>query len=201
MAEQGEIACAIWIRVSTDHQESANQVPDIKRFCAHRGYEITERYEISDSAWKQGPEYREALNTLLADAHAGHFKTLVVWALDRIVRSGSEPGMSAAEEALKLIRQLGQRHVSLISVKEDWLQANSEIQSVLVSFAAWMAEQESKRKSERIRAGLARAKANGQPIGRKAGAKDKRQRKTGGYLGNQNAAKGSDQRLRARVSV
>src|SRR6516165_3559601 len=106
MDDKPKTPCAVWIRVSTDHQDSANQVPDIERFCAHRGYEITSRYEISDSAYKQGPEYREALAGMLADAHAGNFKVLIVWALDRIVRSGSEPGMSAAEEALKLIRQL-----------------------------------------------------------------------------------------------
>jgi hypothetical protein len=34
-------------------------VPDVERFASHHGYEITERYVVSDSAWKNGsgPEY------------------------------------------------------------------------------------------------------------------------------------------------
>lgn len=187
--DQGKTPCAVWLRVSTGHQDSANQVPDVERFVKHRDYEVTETYRITDSAWKQGPDYRAAVDQMLADAHAGHFKVLVVWSLDRIVRSGSEPGMSAAEEALALIRKLNQRHVALVSIKEDWLQANPEIQSVLISFAGWMAGMESQRRSERITAGLARRKAAGDPIGRIAGSKDKDKRRTKGYEGNRNAAR------------
>ena len=42
---------AAWFRVSTGHQTTANQVPDVERFAGHHGYEIGLRYEISDSAW------------------------------------------------------------------------------------------------------------------------------------------------------
>jgi len=51
-----------------------------------------------------------------------------------------------------------------------------------VAFAGWVAKQESARRSERVRAGMARAKAEGKVIGaRKPGAKDKRPRRTDGY--------------------
>ena len=43
---------AVWLRVSGGHQDSDNQVPDVERVAAHHGYEITERYVVSDSAWK-----------------------------------------------------------------------------------------------------------------------------------------------------
>ena len=47
----------------------------------------------------------------------------------------------------------------MVSVKESWLNGSPEIQDVLVAFAGWMAEQESARRSERIKAGLARRKS------------------------------------------
>jgi putative DNA-invertase from lambdoid prophage Rac len=69
-----------------------------------------------------------------------------------------------------------------VSVKESWLNAAPEIQDVLVAFAGWMAQQESARRSERIRAGLARRRAEGKPVGRQPGAADKKPRKRSGYV-------------------
>jgi DNA invertase Pin-like site-specific DNA recombinase len=51
------------------------------------------------------------------------------------------------------------------------------VQDVLLAFAGWMAEQESKRKSDRVKAGIARRKAEGKPFGgRKPGSKDRKPR-------------------------
>ena len=47
---------AAWLRVSTDHQASANQWPDIVQFAAHHGYDIAARYEVSESAWNGGKD-------------------------------------------------------------------------------------------------------------------------------------------------
>ena len=45
-----------------------------------------------------------------------------------------------------------------------------------------MANFESKRRSERVKAGLARRKAKGLPLGRQRGAKDRGKRRRTGYL-------------------
>ena len=52
------------------------------------------------------------------------------------------------------------------------------------AIAAWVAEQESKRRSERVKAGLARRRAQGKPIGGAVSkrGKDKRKRRTDGYV-------------------
>jgi len=164
--------------VSTGHQETDNQVPDVERFAAHHGYEIASRYEVSESAWnggRDGGEYRRTLRQALDDAHAGKFSVLIVWALDRITREG-------AEGALRIIRQFRERGCTVVSVKESWLNGSPEIQDVLVAFAGWMAQQESARRSERIKAGLARRKAEGHAVGRQPGAADKKARKRSGYV-------------------
>jgi DNA invertase Pin-like site-specific DNA recombinase len=169
---------AVWLRVSTGSQHTDNQAPDVEQFAAHHGYEIAERYTVSDSAWKNGeggPEYKRAIQRVLDDAHAGKFQVLIVWALDRITRLG-------AEDTLRLIRQLRERGCTLVSVKESWLNGSPEVQDVLVSFAGWQAQQESKRRAERIRNGIERRRAEGKPVGRQPGAKDKKPRKRSGYV-------------------
>jgi putative DNA-invertase from lambdoid prophage Rac len=169
---------ATWLRVSTGHQDSDNQVPDLERFTTHHGYEVTGTYTVSESAWnggKDGGEYRRTLQRALDDAHAGKFSILIVWALDRITREG-------AEGALRIIRQFREHGCTVVSVKESWLNGSPEVQDVLVAFAGWMAQQESARRSERIRAGLARRQAEGKPVGRQPGATDKKPRRRSGYV-------------------
>jgi DNA invertase Pin-like site-specific DNA recombinase len=172
------IPAALWLRVSTGEQEHDNQVPDVAAFTAHHGYHTACTYTVDDSAWKGdtgGPLYRATLAQALADAHAGKFKVLVVWALDRITRLG-------AEDALRLVRQFRERGVALLSVQEPWLNGSPEIVDVLVAFAGWTAQQESRRKSARVKIALAKSKAAGLPVGRQPGAVDKRPRKRSGYV-------------------
>jgi DNA invertase Pin-like site-specific DNA recombinase len=172
------IPAAVWLRVSTDEQEHENQVPDVAQFTAHRGYQVTHTYSLDDSAWKDdtgGLVYRATLAQALADAHAGKFKVIIVWALDRITRLG-------AEDALRLIRQFRERGVTLVSVQEPWLNGSPEIADVLVAFAGWQAQQESARKSARVKAALAKRKAAGLPVGRQPGAVDKKARRRSGYV-------------------
>ncbi len=174
------VPAAAWFRVSAGHQTTANQVPDVERFAAHHGYGIGLRYELSDSAWKNGggKEYQRAVKQALADAHAGKFKVLIVWALDRIVRDDE----GGAEAALRIIRLFRQAGVIVVSVQEPWLNGAGEVQDVLVAFAGWVAQRESARKSERIRNGLDRRRAEGKPVGRQPGAADKKKRKRSGYV-------------------
>jgi DNA invertase Pin-like site-specific DNA recombinase len=168
---------AAFYRVSTTHQDADNQVPEVGTFAAHHGYDVTTSYTVTDSAWKNGggAEYKATLAKALDDAHAGKFSVLVVWSLDRIVRSG-------AEEALRILRQFRERGCTVVSVKESWLNNSPEVQDVLVSFAGWMGQMESDRRSARIKIGLAKRAAEGKPLGRAKGAKDKQPRKRSGYV-------------------
>lgn len=171
-------AAAVWLRVSTADQETDNQVPDVTRFCGHHNLDVVRRFEVADSAWKGGRDggvYRRTLLEALDGAWRGEYSVLVVWSLDRITREG-------AEGALRIIRQLRERGCTLLSVRESWLNGSPEVQDVLVAFAGWMAEQESTRRSERTKAGLARRKAQGLPVGRQPGAVDRKPRRRSGYV-------------------
>ena len=67
-------------------------------------------------------------------------------------------------------------------MKEPWTDASGEMGELLTAVMAWVARMESQRRSERVRAGLARCKAQGLPIGRQHGAQDARPRKLLGYV-------------------
>jgi DNA invertase Pin-like site-specific DNA recombinase len=86
--------CAIWARVSTDEQESANQLAELRQWAARRGLEVAAEYVLDGaSAWKG--EHREQLGQALADARLGHYDVLLCWALDRLIGatvSGRRPG-------------------------------------------------------------------------------------------------------------
>src|SRR6516165_8153757 len=170
------VTAAIWARVSTDAQEVDNQLPEIERLCQQRNLTITRRYLLSDVSAANGG-HKETLARMLADAHSGHFNVLVVWAADRLSRGG-------IEELLRIIRELRERNVALISIKEPWLSGSDATTELLPAIAAWVAEQESKRRSERVKAGLARRRAEGKPMGGAVSkrGKDKRKRRTDGYI-------------------
>jgi DNA invertase Pin-like site-specific DNA recombinase len=102
----------------------------------------------------------------------------IVWALDRIVRDDE----GGAEAALRIFRQFRQRGCTVVSVKESWLNGAPEVADILIAFAGWMAERESARRSERIKAGLAKRSAEGKPVGRQPGSSDKKPRKRSGYV-------------------
>ncbi len=109
------------------------------------------------------------------DAHAGKFSVLVVWALARIVREG-------AQDALRIFGQFRQRGCVVVPVRESWLNSAPQLQDVLIAFAGWMAGREPARKSERIKAGLAKRAAQDKPPARRPGSKDAKARKRSGCV-------------------
>lgn len=94
-----------------------------------------------------------------------------------------------AKGALRIIRQFKQRGCTVVSVKESWLNAAPEVQDVLVAFAGWMAHEGSRRRSDRIRAGVERRRAEGKPVGRQPGARDKAPRKRAGSVASRESGK------------
>jgi putative DNA-invertase from lambdoid prophage Rac len=167
--------CALWARVSTDEQESGNQLAQLRRWAAARGLDVAAEYVLDGaSAWKG--EQHERLRQALNDARAGRYQVLLVWALDRLSREG-------IEATLGLLRRFRDRGVAVWSLTEPWTETSDpHMAELLSSLFAWMARMESERRSERVRAGLARRKAEGKPVGRPPGAADRGPRRRSGYV-------------------
>jgi DNA invertase Pin-like site-specific DNA recombinase len=95
---------------------------------------------------------------MMADAAAGRFNVLVVWAIDRFGRSmmGNLQDVTALDKA----------GVAVVSVREPWLDTAGPTRGLLLAIFSWVAEQERARLIERTKAGIARARAAGKAIGR-----------------------------------
>jgi DNA invertase Pin-like site-specific DNA recombinase len=146
----------------------------LREFAANRGFDVIVEYQLEESAFNG--KHRAKLNEALEDARRGRYTVLCVWALDRLTREG-------IEATLTTLRQFRERGVRVLSLQESWTDGPPEMQELLSAFFAWVAQQESKRRSERIRAGLDRRRAKGLFVGRKLGAQDKKKgsRKRAGY--------------------
>lgn len=164
---------AIWARVSTDRQETENQVRQLRELADRRGLEVVEVYYVEASAWKG--KHRSDRERALQDARAGRYSVLLVWALDRLAREGPL-------DTLQVVDRFARLGVQVVSKQEPWTEAAGELRDLLLAIVGWVARFESARRSERTRAGLERVRAEGKAIGRRAGSRDKQRRKRSGYV-------------------
>ena len=113
---------------------------------------------------------------MLKNAKERKFDIILVWSLDRFSREG-------ISNSLGYLEKLGNSGVALRSLQESWLDTSDQgMGKLLIAIMSWVAQQERQRISERTKAGLIRAKADGKSLGRPSGAKDKGRRKKSGYL-------------------
>ena len=152
---------AAYIRVSTDEQGPENQLPRIKALCQARGWELLHVYSEHARVWKSG--HQRELAQACRDARANRFKVLVVWALDRLSREG----IVGTFNTLKRFQDVG---VKVVSINEPWTEVDDHLHELLTAIVAWVAEFESRRRSERTKAGIERVRAQGKRWGRPKGS-------------------------------
>ncbi len=167
--------CAVYLRVSSSEQTTDNQLPSCDAWVRSHGHELVEVYQEQESAWKSG--HQRELARLLSDLRGGKRKYdyLVVWSLDRLTRQG-------IASILGLVNTFKAHGCQVISIQESWTEQSGPMAELLYSITAWVAKFESDRRSERVKAGQARALKEGKRLGRPKGSKDKRRRRRSGYL-------------------
>lgn len=150
---------AIYTRVSTvKGQTTENQTPQLEAFCQARGWEMVARYDESETA--SGARERKQFARMMEDARRGKFQVLVFWALDRFSREG-------VLETLTDLRRLDDAKVRYVSLTEQWLDSMGMFRDAIIGIMAAVAKIERQRLSERVKAGLERAKREGRRLGRK----------------------------------
>ncbi|MBM3199106.1 MAG: recombinase family protein, partial [Chlamydiae bacterium] len=151
-----ENICAIYLRVSSDPQNPQNQIADVKKFAEALKCKIFEIYVDKESGKHSD---RREFQRMMADARAGKFKMLFIWALDRFSREGIKATLTHIEE----LKEVG---VSIRSYQESWLDTSNEgIWPLLVAILSWAANQELKRFAERSMAGKRTMLNDGKLIG------------------------------------
>jgi DNA invertase Pin-like site-specific DNA recombinase len=153
---------AVYARVSTNQQDTENQLIELRRYCEARGWQAVEFIDNGFSG-ALGEDKRPALKALMDAARKRQVDTVIVWDFSRFARS-----MRHLVEALDLFRAWG---VSFISLREgiDTSTANGRL--VFGIFAS-LAEFERELIRERVNLGLKRARAQGKQLGRPKAAID-----------------------------
>ena len=147
---------AIYARVSTRNgQNPEMQLAELRAYCQRRELEIAGEYV--DQGVSGAREQRPALDRLLADCRKRRVDAVVVYRYDRFARS-----LRQLVNALEEFRVLG---VDFISLHEGVDTSTPNGRLVFGIFAS-IAEFERELIRERVRSGIAAAKARGKRLGR-----------------------------------
>jgi DNA invertase Pin-like site-specific DNA recombinase len=149
---------AIYTRVSgkSNRQDAANQSLQLIEYCERQGWEYVE-YTDRMTGTKAD---RQAFLTLFEDARLKKFDLVLFWALDRFSREG-------VTETLNHLKVLDSYGVAWKSFTESYLDSTGMFKEAVIAILAAVAKQEHARLSERVVAGLRRAKREGKVLGRK----------------------------------
>jgi DNA invertase Pin-like site-specific DNA recombinase len=146
----------IYARISKESSDLDNQLLLLRDFCQRMNYEIVNEYTdiISGAAVS-----RQEFNRMLSDASKRKFDMLLFYALDRFSRAGTR-------ETIHYLQMLDDYGVSYKSYTEQFIDSSGIFKDVILALLSTLAKQERVRISERVIAGLAKARSQGRIGGR-----------------------------------
>lgn len=160
---------AIYARVSTEDkgQDTENQITQLKDYIAAMKWELIDQFVDHVSA---GGVVKPQYDRMLVAAYQKKFDLLLFWSLDRLTREG-------VLATLKYLEKLAAYGIEWKSFTEQYLDSTGIFKDAVISILATIARQEKIRIGERTKAGMARAKAKGIQLGRKAVTQTGRKKK------------------------
>jgi DNA invertase Pin-like site-specific DNA recombinase len=150
---------AVYARVSTDGQETENQLLQMAKFVESQGWERRDFIDHQSGKTAQRPQ----LQALFAAAARRDVDVVVFWSLDRFTREG-------ALATLQHLALLGSYGVRFRSYTEPYLDSCGLWGDAIIAILGTIAKQERVRTVERVKAGIERARTVGTKSGRPIGA-------------------------------
>jgi len=150
------VKCALYARVSTRKgQDPKMQIKELREYCHRRGWKIAG--EFIDSGVSGAIDTRPALDRLMRDCRLRLVDAVIVYRYDRFARS-----VRHLVNALCEFDSPGIRFVSL----HEGVDTSTPNGRLIFGIFASIAEFERELMRERIRSGLASARAQGKTLGR-----------------------------------
>lgn len=150
-----QMRCGIYLRVSQPDQTTDNQRIDIERVAAQRGWHIVESYVDHGVSGKR--DRRPALDRLRKDAMHGKLDVVAAWSVDRLGRS--------VAHVVSLLHDLTEQKVA-VYLHQQQVDGTTAAGKAMLAMCAVFSEFEWNSTSDRIKAGIARARKEGKRIGR-----------------------------------
>lgn len=145
---------AIYARVSTDKQKVDMQLAELRQFVTRSGWTVYKEY--TDQATGANTK-RPAFTAMMEAAGKRKFDLLLVWKLDRLSRS--------LKDLINTLDELGAHGVDFISYDNN-LDTSTPTGKLVFQIVGAVAEFEKDIIRERVKAGVANARAKGKKLGR-----------------------------------
>ncbi len=160
MEQKPRKVVALYARVSTLDQNCEVQLEDLRRYADKR---FASYCEYTDAGFSGTQRHRPQLDALIRDARRRLFDVVLVWKFDRFARS-----LKHLIESLHEFSALG---IDFISLTEG-VDTTTPAGQLLFHIVGAVAQFERDLIAERVRAGMAHARAMGKRIGRPRAAVD-----------------------------
>jgi DNA invertase Pin-like site-specific DNA recombinase len=148
---------AIYIRVSKTKSDTENQRRELDAVAARSGWEIVQVYRDAGISGAKGRDKRPGLDAMLKGVNAKEFDMVAAWSVDRLGRS--------LTDLLGILQHLKDKGVDLF-LHQQGLDTSTTAGKAMFQMLGVFAEFERGIITERINAGLARARASGIKLGR-----------------------------------
>lgn len=148
---------AIYARVSTDLQTTENQLAELRAWSARAGHEVVAEYVDHAVSGAKGRDQRPQFDRLTNGATRREFDVVAAWSVDRLGRSLQH-----------LVAFLDEIHGSKVDLylHQQGIDTTTAAGKALFQMCGVFAEFERSMIQERVKAGLARARAQGKRLGR-----------------------------------
>lgn len=156
---------ALYARVSTSDQSCDRQIRDLTAFAARGGYEVVGLFRETASGLKAGRTERARIMAL---AQAREIDAVLVTELSRWGRSTGD--------LLDTLGQLAGWKVSVVALAGMTFELDTPHGRMMATLLAGIAQFERDLLSERVKSGLAAARARGKRLGRQPGQRPKSDR-------------------------
>ncbi len=154
MKDEKTKTVALYARVSTLDQNCDLQLADLRRYVSQR---FSRAYEYVDQGVSGAQRRRPALDNLMTDARKRMFDVVLVWKFDRFARS--------LKHLMDSLEEFGTLGIDFVSFTEG-IDTTTPSGQLLFHIVGAVAQFERDLIAERVRAGLAHARAMGKHIGR-----------------------------------
>ncbi|MEE9609998.1 MAG: recombinase family protein, partial [Desulfatiglandales bacterium] len=158
MARKSKQRVALYLRVSTTNgQTTLNQKRELEKVAIRSGWKIVREYQDEGVSGAKGRDKRPAYNELLRDATRKEFDLVAAWSVDRLGRS--------LQDLVSFLGEIQGLGVDLY-LHQQAVDTSTPAGKALFQMMGVFAEFERAMIRERVKAGLARARAEGKRLGR-----------------------------------
>ena len=147
----------LYTRVSTDGQTVDNQLMELKAVAERHSWEIVEIYSDNGISGASGREKRPAFDALCKGAVRRELDAIMAWSVDRLGRS--------LQHLVGFLGEIHSKDVDLY-LHQQGIDTTTPAGKAMFQMCGVFAEFERAMIQDRVKSGLARAKAQGKTLGR-----------------------------------